>query len=252
MSVLMHRQQLRRMLGFILILCCMLPSGAMAVHLNDHSYMGINYAPFSMLILGDSQMAGSGWNRGYANCILEVYPNAQVLNLAQNGSLLSNGGIYEQWEFYLSEDLPMPDFILLDGGVNDLFNLKKEEYDNESIDLVHASLRSLIEQIHAESPDTRIIYTLMPPLVEWEDSEKGPPSYDVQDIYWKQINIIASAYKYVTVLDLFSLNPFRFPCKECYKEYFSDSIHLSEAGYRKTFEYLDNILVVHLAKTLDD
>ena len=203
--------------------------------------------PFSVLILGDSQMAGAGWEGGYANCILEDYPNAKVLNLAQNGSLLSNGDIHAQWKLYLSGDYPIADFVLLDGGCNDLPYLKNEAFEEKGLALLKEAFSSLVEQIHEMSPDTRIIYTLMPPLAEWKDSEKGPPAYAVQERCWRELNILASGYDYVTVLDLFSLNPFRYPCTECYDKYFADSIHLSEAGYRKSFEYIDNILVVQLA-----
>lgn len=252
MSVLLCHHPRRWLLVFVLILCFMLPNAAMAAHIKDDMHRSIKDLPFSVLILGDSQMAGAGWDGGYANCILESYPNAQVLNLARNGSILATGDIHAQWEFYLSEGFPMYDFVLLDGGINDLPCIQTEEFKDTGLSLVTESLRSLIEHIHKASPDTRIIYTLMPPLVEWKDSEKGPPCYDIQERYWKQMNITASAYDYVTVLDLFSLNPFRFPCAECYHENFADSIHLSEAGYRKTFEYIDNILVVQLAKKLGE
>ena len=207
---------------------------------------------FSVLILGDSQMAGAGWDGGYANCLSETYPNAQVVNLAQNGSCLANGDIQAQWEFFLTKATDMPDFVLLDGGVNDLPYLQREEFKHTGLTLVSEALCALIEQIHEISPDTRILYVLMPPLVEWKDSDNGPPAYDIQERYWKQLNILTGAYDYVTVLDLFSINPFRYPCAECYRENLADSIHLNEAGYRKTFEYINNALVPHLALQLDE
>ena len=207
---------------------------------------------FTVLILGDSQMAGAGWDGGYKNCFAETYPNATVINLAQNGSLLARGDIHAQWEAYLSEATSMPDFVLFDGGINDLPYLQREEFVDTGFSLVSDALCSLIEEIHEVSPGTRMIYTLMPPLEEWKDSENGPPSYDIQEQYWKQLNILVSAYDYVTVLDLFSLNPFHYPCAECYHENLADSIHLNEAGYRKTFEYINNALVPHLARQLDE
>lgn len=249
MSFLAHRNRCKRLLFFMLILSFILPSAAVAAHLRAGSETGVEDCFFSVLILGDSQMAGDGWNGGYANCIKEAYPNAQVINLAKSGSLLVNGNIHAQWEFFQTANVPMPDFVLFDGGINDLCQ-KKETLTERDFALVKEAFCSLLESIHKRSPDTHIIYTLLPPVNEWKDSEKGPPSYDVQAYYWKQINIIASSYDYVTVLDLFSLNPFHFPCVECYREYFADSIHLSESGYRKTFEYIDNILMLRLAKKL--
>ena len=144
----------------------------------------------------------------------------------------------------------MPDFILLDGGINDLPYLQQEGFEDTGMSLVEEALCSLLEEIHELSPDTRVIYILMPPLEEWKDSENGPPSYAVQEHYWKQMNIIASAYDFVTVLDLFSINPFCFPCAECYRENFVDSVHLGEAGYRNTFVYIDNILIACLANKI--
>lgn len=243
MSVLLQCQIEKILLVLVLILCFMLPSEVLAVHLKGNLQEDINDIPFSLLILGDSQMTGAGWSGGYANCISETYSNARVFNLAQDGSLLANGEIHDQWEFYLSEDYPAVDFVLLDGGVNDLPYLQKEEWKDGGLTRVKEAFSSLVEQIHEMNPDTHIIYVLMPPLVEWKNSESGPPSYDIQKYYWKQMNILANSYDYVTVLDLFSLNPFRYPCVECYHENFADSIHLSEMGYRKTFEYLDNVFV---------
>lgn len=247
----MRHQRCRLLFVFALIFCLMTTSAAVALHLKYDTYTGMDDYPFSMLILGDSQMAGAGWEGGYANCIEEAYPNARVLNLAQSGSLFANGDIQAQWEFYLSEGFPMPDFVLLDGGINDLSNMKKEEFKSEELRMVKEALCSLLERIHETSPDTRIIYVLVPPLNEWDDTEKGPPSYEIQERYWKQMNIIADTYDFVTVLDMFTLNPFRFPCADCYQENFADSIHLNEAGYRKTFEYIDNILIARLASMLD-
>ena len=235
---------------FLLIVCLALSAAVYMLHRNDETpgtqeSFGGDYG-FSVLILGDSQMAGAGWSGGYQNCFSEAYPNVTVVNLAQGGSCLTNGDIHAQWEFYLANTTVMPDFILLDGGLNDLPYLRREEFKDTGAELVSDALRSLIEQIHAVSPDTHIIYTLMPPLAEWKDSEEGPPSYEVQQRYWKQLNSSASAYDYVTVLDLFSLNPFCYPSTERYAEHFADSIHLNEAGYRKTFEYINNAFVPHL------
>ena len=196
-------------------------------------------------------MAGAGWEGGYKTCFLEAYPNATVVNLAQGGSCLTNGDIHAQWEFYLANTTVMPDFVLLDGGLNDLPYLRKAEFKDTGAALASEALRSLVEQIHAASPDTRIIYTLMPPLAEWKDSEEGPPSYEIQEHYWKQLNISAGAYDYVTVLDLFSFNPFCYPSAERYAENFADSVHLNEAGYRKTFEYINNAIVPHLVGQLE-
>ena len=206
---------------------------------------------FSLLIMGDSQMAGYGWEGGYGNCISETYPNAVVVNLAQSGSHLTNGEILAQWEFYLEQTDVMPDFILIDGGINDLPYLRREEFQENGMGLISEALGTILERIHEDSPDTRIIYTLMPPFAEWKDSLDGPPSYEIQERYWKRLGILASSYDYVTVLDLFSLNPLHYPCVECYSESLADSIHLSEAGYRKTFEYINNAIMPHLAQQPD-
>ena len=135
--------------------------------------IGGDYA-FFMLILGDSQMAGAGWEGGYENCILEAYPNAVVVNLAQGGSCLSNGDIHAQWEFYLSNTSVMPDLILLDGGINDLPHLRRAEFKETGATLVGEALCSLLELIHTASPDTRILYTLMPPLCGMEGFRRRP------------------------------------------------------------------------------
>lgn len=247
MSHLSHHRS-KSLFLFLLLLCLTLSAcAAKNRHSEDPQACVGGDQAFSVLILGDSQMAGAGWDGGYENCILEAYPQAQVVNLAQNGSLLSNGDIHAQWEFFLSNAAFTPDFVLFDGGTNDLPYLQKEEFKETGLPMVSNALSSLIELIHEAYPQARILYTLMPPFVEWKDSEHGPPAYEIQEHFWKQLNIVASGYDYVTVLDLFSLNPFRFPCAECYRENLADSIHLNETGYRNTFEYINNALVPHLA-----
>lgn len=242
MSETEHRHGRRRPRILVLLLCLTLLITAALLYLKKDT---VN-TPFSVLILGDSQMAGNGWSGGYANCIAEVYPNAQVVNLAQSGSLLSNGDILAQWEFYRTEASIMPDFVLLDGGINDLSLLRKTGFQEEGLALVRNSLCSIIEQIHEVSPDTHILYLVMPPFAEWKDTEEGLPSYDIQRLYWKQMHITANTYDYVTVVDLFTLNPFQYPSAASYRKHLADNIHLSEAGYRKTFEHFQNILTAHL------
>ena len=249
MSDLPNNHRRRLLIIFVGILCLAVAAAVIVTQRKPDLKACIGgERSFSVLILGDSQMAGAGWEGGYGNCLSETYPNAQVVNLAQNGSCLANGDIQAQWEFFLSKASDMPDFVLLDGGINDLPYLQREEFKDTGLALVGEALSTLIEQIHEISPDTRILYVLMPPLEEWRDSDNGPPAYEIQERYWKQLNILASGYDYVTVLDLFSANPFRYPCPECYRENLADSIHLNEAGYRKTFEYINNALVPHLAR----
>lgn len=252
MAQLPHHFKRRSLLIILPLLCILLLAAALLFPRKRElkTCFGENLS-FSVLILGDSQMAGAGWAGGYGNCISETYPNATVVNLAQNGSLLSSGDIQAQWNFYTSEVTVMPDIVLLDGGINDLPYLQGEEFKETGFSMVSEALCSLLEQIHEKNPNVRILYTLMPPLVEWKDADNGPPAYEIQERYWKQLNSLASKYDYVTVVDLFSLNPFHYPCAECYHENLADSIHFSEAGYRKTFEFVNNALVSHLAQRLE-
>lgn len=247
----LHRRRCRLLFAFILAFCLGMMTGALAAHLKEDLHTGEGSETFSVLVLGDSQMAGAGWDGGYANCIQEENKNAQVINLAQNGSILANGDMHRQWAFFLEEGCPMTDFVLLDGGCNDLFYLLREEWKDTGLTMVKEAFSSLVEHIHEVNPDARIIYVLMPPLAEWKDNDYGPPSYERQERFWKEMNMLASSYDYVTVLDLFSLNPFHFPCIECYNEYFADSIHLNEAGYRKTYEAVSNIITVNLVNRRD-
>lgn len=246
-----HRKT--RLLLLIFLFCCFIaPNQANAKHLKDTIADSMEQNPFYILILGDSQMSGAGWDGGYLNCILEAYPEADVLNLAVSGSRLANGEIMEQWEKFLEMKTPMPDLILLDGGGNDMMYANRIDIEEKLLPSVVKSFYSLVEEIHAESPDTHIIYTTLFPFFEWSDSEIGPPSLDVQLYFWRQMNTVANQYYYVTVLDLFSLNPFDYPCNDCFEKYFADSLHLNEAGYRKTFEYIDNILSAQYSKKVYD
>lgn len=233
----------KRLLILALTLTLALPAGASAAHWHAEAYS------FTVLMLGDSQIAGAGWDGGYANLIEEYYPDAEVCNLGKHGSRLYNDKILGQWRWYASQDdLPMPDFVLLDGGTVDLNFLKMENFDDEGLAWILYSLEKLLEEIHKTSPDTQIIYITMPPLFEWEDEEDGIPSYEIQHKYWKYMYNTASKYDYVTVLDLFSLNPFHYPCMDCFDKYFADSLHLNERGYRESFPYLDNVLTALLGE----
>lgn len=242
MSVL--PQAIRRFILCALVLCLLLPAGAMADHMEEDIHRNKETEAFSVLILGDSQMAGDGWAGGYTNCFEEHYPNARVLNLAQSGARLEDGEIFDQWEYFLKMDAQMPDYVIMDGGANDLFAMKKDGVTEEKIDKAQDDLKTLLKAIHEESPETSIIYVTMPPLQEWSDSEKGTPSYKTQQYFWKKMSFVACRCYYVTVVDFFSLNPFHFPCKQCHEEHFADSIHLNENGYRRTFNYyIDNLFM---------
>lgn len=237
----------RRLLALLLILCC-LPLNVLAMQLDERAYNKLKNMHFSVLIVGDSQLAGAGWEGGYGNCIRESYANAEVTNVAVSGSRLSKDGIFSQWEQYMAAGNEAPDFVLLDGGFNDLPLLRHLDYSREALEVVKNELVTLIESIHKANPDVHIIYITIPPLVEWKDSTSGPPSYTIQELYWKEIREVINAYNYVTMLDLFSINPFQYPRSDSYRTYFKDSLHMNEAGYRKTYEYIDNILLVQLAK----
>ena len=251
MAVLQYHRHAGRLLALLLFLCLAPFTGAVAHHAGKDDVTHFDDVSFTMLVIGDSQMAGAGWRQGYVNCILETYPGAAVLNLAQNGHTLSDGDILAQWMYYRSGDYPTVDFVLLDGGVNDMPRLQQEPYKATIMQDTKEALCTLIEQIHADCPDTQILYVLMPPLAEWKDNTFGPPAYDMQESFWKQLYSTAAAYDYVTVLDLFSINPFHYPCAECYQGYLADSIHFAEAGYRETFAYINNALMVHLAELQD-
>lgn len=239
-----NRIRWKRLLAAVLMLCLALTGAACSSRQEWEEPALIDPTqPFSVLILGDSQMYGACWEGGYANCISELYPDAQIFNLAQNGSLLANGDIRAQWDYYRSETTLQPDIILLDGGTNDMPYLKREEFKDTALPLVTEALCSLLEEIHDASPNTRIIYVLMPPFAEWEDSEDGPPSYEIQKHYWKQLKKTAGAYDYVTVVDLFSINPFLYPDAETYQKNLADSIHMNETGYRSTFPYINDAFV---------
>lgn len=49
-----------------------------------------------ILILGDSINAGSSWQNGYVNILLEEFPGAIVSNNAQSGKTLANNYIYDE------------------------------------------------------------------------------------------------------------------------------------------------------------
>ncbi|MBE5768514.1 MAG: SGNH/GDSL hydrolase family protein [Clostridiales bacterium] len=242
---------IQRTLAFVMILGLAQATPAKAQTGHDEHYPDVSEAEFSVLILGDSQMAGVGWKDGYANCIKEAYPNAKVINLAQDGKLLTDGGILGQWDYYLEKECPMPDVILMDGGANDLFYLPRDGHIENWVNKVCDTLHYLLEKIHLQSPDTQVIYCTFPPLVEWNDPAKGPPEYKAQKIFWKKLVAVSNTFGHVTVLDLFSLNSFHYPCRLCYQEYLADSVHLNENGYRKTFEHIDSILAALLAEKLE-
>ena len=239
----------RRKILLVLVLCLIVSAALLLTRRKEAAQANsIDEKPFILLIMGDSQMAGYGWTGGYGNCLSEVYPNATLINLAQSGALLANGEIHAQWDFYLAETDIMPDYVLLDGGINDLSYLKMEKFPEGGFRLASDAMCALIEHIHTESPDTKIIYVAMPPFAEWTEAEDGIPAYDIQEDYWRHMNGIAGAYEYVTVVDLFSIDPFGYPDVASYQKNIADSVHLSEAGYRNTFEYINKALETCLVK----
>lgn len=193
-----------------------------------------------VLILGDSVNAGTVWKNGYANILLEEFPNAIVSNNAQSGKTLAQNQIYD--ELILAQQAGFsPDYILINGGINDLVRsitvgTVSTDYDMDTLNVATmvGGFEHLIINAQTIAPNAKIIFL--------NTQKNTSVDLDTQTSAWAEIEKACKKYGivYVDIFNQGNYNPYATAQKDSFT---TDGIHLTEAGYRRFWPMIKNALM---------
>lgn len=206
----------------------------------------------TIVCIGDSLMAGDGWSGGYANCIKENHPTANIENLAVSGSQIAGGGIFAQITEYYVAGKTVPDIIIFDGGGNDFINratlgtgLLDSSFLNNTSDTTCDALETMINGVKTVYPFAKLLYVSTPPMQQWDDGNviPGVPTPAVQREYLDAIEKVLAKWS-VPVADIYRNGNVTSMNASQLGEFFltGDTIHLNEAGYRRVSPVIEDAI----------
>lgn len=200
-----------------------------------------------VLIIGDSIMHGNGWDGGFANLIAETYPTARITNLSVSGARLVGNGIFDQMSSAYTQGL-RPDYILMDGGGNDMFasatlgTVDFSQYaDISGATTIVDALEHIFYRARSYLPDTKIIFCTLYKLNPGSSAQI--PAFQVQKSIWAEIKKSCEKYS-VAVCDFYEESNF-LPLENFLSKYFIDVVHINELGYRWLWPMLKAGLLSH-------
>lgn len=208
-----------------------------------------NLAGKKILILGDSVNAGALWTGGFANLIAEDFPNAIVNNKSISGSNIAGGDLYWQLVTAYQEGF-MADYIVFDGGGNDILNGKTigtldpdiysaggqgEEFDMAT---TIGAFEHLVTNVQKFFPNSKLIffnlYKLHPTATN--------VTYAQQRQMWEPLREACKKYA-VYHVDLYGAGNFTPNSQAQFDAFMGDWIHINEAGYRRFWPPIKNALL---------
>ena len=202
----------------------------------------------TILCLGDSLMAGNGWVGGYANCLKENHPKANIINIAVSGATLvpneNHNYVRAQLYNYINtEGTVAPDVIFFDGGGNDALHKVEigtgklnSSYINDIETTICDALEYFIVYARQNYPNAKLLYCSHHPMMQWSEDNSvvpGVPTPDVQVANLEAIEKVLQKWG-VPVADIFRKGGLTSNLKEHLELYFmeGDTLHLNESGYR--------------------
>lgn len=202
----------------------------------------------TIAIIGDGVMQGNGWIGGFKNLIDESFKNANTMNIAQSGATFVGDEIFEQFAYIYTQRIK-PDYIILDGGVNDMFNhyslgsVNFFEYtDTERAETVIGALEHIFNWARILFPDCKIMFCTTYKLTPEFNPGETPP-FDQQKTFWDEIKKACVKYS-VPVADFYAESNF-IPSPNFIENYFApnDFLHINELGYRWLWNIFKNRLL---------
>lgn len=202
-----------------------------------------------VFILGDSINAGNGWEGGFANLIFEDFPGAIVSNLSISGSTLCQEGIFYQLKTAYQSGITDMDYIIFDGGGNDLLSEKtlgtvdKEYYsaggygEEFDINTITGSFEHLATNIQKFYPNSKVIFFN---LFKFHPSATNI-SYTSQCETWDKLKECCEKYG-IYYVDLWKESNFTPNSQEQWNLFMYDWVHLNEAGYRRMWPLIRNAI----------
>lgn len=205
-----------------------------------------NLSEKKIIILGDSVNSGAGWDGGFANLFAEDFPNATVNNASVSGATLTNESIYYQLVQAFQAGF-VPDYILLDGGGNDILNeiesgtLNPDEYADASsfsTTTIVGAFERFAVNAQKYIPNAKIIffnlYKLHPDTTNID--------YATQREVWELLRQACKKYG-IRYVDLWNEGNFTPYISEQFNTFMNDWIHINEAGYRRFWPLIKSALV---------
>lgn len=196
----------------------------------------------TVLLVGDSLMAGNGWTGGYGNCIKEMFPNFTIHNYAVSGTMLFNDEILEQCYTYYNAGLTEPDIIIVDGGGNDFLNRKDigecsmdTNLAPDTTNSVCSYLEKLFSTIRTTWGSAKLLFIIPHSMYMWDDGSTVPgvPSPKVQKEYWDAVRNVCEKWG-VPIADTFKNGNVNYNATSLSTFFMDDdTMHLNEAGYRR-------------------
>ena len=205
-----------------------------------------------ILCIGDSLMLGNGWEGGYANCIAENHPGANISNIAVSGAKLIGGEIFGQITDYYVAGNTTPDIIIFDGGGNDFVNrselgtgMLESSFINGTSTTTCDALENMINGIKNVYPFAKLLYISTPPMQQWNDGDviPGVPTPAVQREYLDAIEKVLAKWS-IPIADIYRNGNVTSINASQLGEFFmsGDTIHLNEAGYRQVAPVIEDAL----------
>ena len=205
-----------------------------------------------ILCIGDSLMAGNGWEGGYANCIKENHPTVEITNIAVSGAKIIGGEIFGQVTDYYVAGNTSPDIIIFDGGGNDFMNRSTlgtgkldSSFTNGTSDTTCDALETMINGVKTVYPFTKLLYISTPPMQQWDDGNVvvGVPTPSVQREYLDAIEKVLAKWS-IPIADIYRNGNVTSMNASQLGEFFmsGDTVHLNEAGYRQVSSVVEDAL----------
>lgn len=197
-----------------------------------------------ILILGDSIGAGNGWEGGFANLIAEDFPGAIVRNAAVEGSCFAGEAIYYQLVLAFQDGF-VPDYILFNGGGNDVLNNKTMgtvDLDSYPTDPDTSTTVGGFELLAMNTqkflPGAKFIYhnlfKLNPSITNF--------SFEKQRELCSVIKQCCEKYGFIYV-DIYNQGNFNPIVEEQFDMFMYDWLHINEAGYRRFWPLIKKALM---------
>ena len=203
----------------------------------------------SVLFIGDSVQYGQGnGGKGWSYYIDEEYEMAEVKKVAVSGSSFTKNSTGTDRIINQFKNLTGTyDYVILEGGINDLTYGSTWGTLNDSIDIKNNStiiVEAIEETIHTlltKYPDSNIGYIL---LYNTEDS--GRNGHDTMlDEYHNLLLSIFDKWN-IPVFDMYSESVFYENERVTFDDlldvhnttYLTDGLHLNDAGYQLTYKYI--------------
>ena len=209
----------------------------------------IDFSDKTILCLGDSLTAGRGASLdeygngiGYANYIAD-YLDCDVLKYGVGGSTI---GTYQGDSFcYRYEDMAdEADIIIVFGGVNDF--LTNKNFGDESLTegTYTGDLNKLMNSLRDEYPDSDIFFVTIY-RNQAEEALDVTPEHSLSD-YMDWQKKLAGDYD-IEVIDIYNTYYLDGHDQNNYSNYFFDTVHLNDDGYRILGKYLSAELIKYYA-----